>query len=201
MKHDSTFSRYMLPAEERQLLTTVKQRSGELARRDHAWMRLMRQTGLRVGTVASLKVTHALEALRTGYLIYEDEIAKKGRGGRVYVNKKARVALTDLMNVRRAMGFAQDPEAPLIMSRNHRGMSVRSFQSRMKHWREEAGMPVNASPHWWRHTLSKRIMKNSTSEDPRGVVQSVLNHADPRSTAIYTRPDREEVEQSMEEAS
>jgi len=201
MKKEPAFSRYLIPSEERQLLLTVRQRSGVLARRDHAWMRLLRQTGIRVGTLAGLTVRHAQEALRTGYLTYEPAIAKKKRGGRVFINKKARVALKDLLSVRRAMGYAQDPDAPLVMSRNHKGLSVRSYQDRMQHWRIEAGLPVDASPHWWRHTLGKRIMKNSTAEDPRGVAQAVLNHADMRSTMIYTKPDREEVEQSMEEAS
>ena len=60
-------------------------------------------------------------------------------------------------------------------------------------------LKVPVSPHWFRHTLAKRMMKHSTSRDPRGVVQSVLQHRSIDSTLVYTRPDREEVERALSE--
>ncbi len=201
IKHMSTFKRYLLPHEERALFSTVRRYSDLYAKRDCAWMRLMRQTGIRVGTLVGLKVRHAQEALRTGYLTYENAIAKRGQGGSVFVTRKARQALQDLLLVRRQMGYHPDPDAPLVMSRKHRGLSIRSCQWRMRRWVELAGLPVDASPHWLRHTLAKRIVERSTAREPLLVVQSVLGHKNISNTAIYARPDREQVDQSIEEAS
>jgi len=60
---------------------------------------------------------------------------------------------------------------------------------------------VDASPPWWRHTLGKRLMSQSTADDPRGIVQRALLHQDIKTTMVYTRPDRDAYEQAMEEAS
>ncbi len=194
-----TFERYLTEAEERKLFAAVKSRSGILAERDHAWMRLLRATAMRVGALSKLTCGHAREALRSGYLELEPAIQKRKVGHRILVTKKCRKALQDLLRIRRELGHPETPDAPLIMSRNHKGMSVRSFQARMQMWREAAGLDVAASPHWWRHTVAKRLMKQSTAADPRGVVQGVLGHKNPNSTAVYTRPDRDDIDDAMQE--
>ncbi len=198
--HDrAVFDRYLTIAEERQLLATVAGRAGVYAARDHAWMRLLRHTGIRVGSAARLTCADVREALRSGYLYVRP--IKRSPGGRIYLNRRARQSLTDLLRVRREMGHGEQPEAPLIMSREHAGMSVRSFQHRMRYWVREAGLQVDASPHWWRHTLAKRLMRQSTAADPRGIAQRALLHAHITTSAIYTGPDREDYEMAMEEAS
>lgn len=200
MQDQPTFQRYLTVEEERQLLRALASRSGVLARRDSAWMRLMRQTGIRVGALSGLTVFDAREALRLGHLALRDEISKGARGYQVYLNRKARAALHDLLRARREMGHAEIPEHPLVMSRNHQGMSVRSFQARMDMWVRSAGLAVHATPHWWRHTLGRRVMCQSTARDPRAIAQAALGHASINSTAIYTRPGREDIAQAMEEA-
>lgn len=193
------FERYLTEAEEKRLFKTVGQYGDVLARRDCAWMALLRQTGIRVGALAGLTVSDAQAARRSRRLDLRAEISKGGRAHSVPVNKKADAALRTLLSIRREMGHAQHPDQPLIMSRNHRGMSVRSFQARMQHWVRQAGLDVNASPHWWRHTIAKRAIARSTSTDPLGIVQGILGHADRSSTAIYAAPDREEIRQAMED--
>lgn len=196
------FERYMTPREERQLFATVSRHGGILARRDHAWMRAMRFTGIRVGALSRLTVGDVREGLRTGYLELRPEIQKGKRRHKVYLaRRKARPAFRKLLSIRREMGYPEVDDGPLIMSRNHRGMSVRSFQARMKFWREAAGLSVDVSPHWFRHTLAKRLMSQSTAENPLQVVQGVLGHASVSTTAVYTRPDREALEQALEDAS
>lgn len=197
MYQRAVFDRYLTVAEEKQLLATVASRAGVLAARDHAWMRLLRHTGIRVLSLARLTCFDARQALRENYL----DIApiKRNDGGKVYINKRARQALQDLLRIRREMGHAEQPDGALVMSREG-AMSVRSFQHRMQHWRDEAGLSVEASPHWWRHTLAKRIMRQSTADDPRGIVQRALLHSDISTSAIYTMPDREAYESALEEA-
>jgi len=199
------FERYLKEDEERRLFAEVRKQAGSntqhqlLALRDHAWMRLMRNTGIRVGTLAGLNVADARQALASHYLQIRPEIAKGGRGGKVFCNKSAIGALRGLLAVRRKMGAPDMPDQPLLVSRKHGRMSVRSLQQRMRQWVKQAGLDVSASPHWLRHTLAKRVMKNSTAEDPRGVVQATLLHVSIDSTAVYTLPDREDIEQALDE--
>lgn len=201
MHQRRVFERYLKETEERQLFQTLRQFADVQARRDHAWMRLLRQTGIRVGSLAGLTVHDAQLALATKRLVLRAESAKGGHGYDVPVNTKARAALKDLLKVRREQGHAPLPDAPLIMSRHHRGMSIRSFQDRMRKWVRAAGLQVEASPHWFRHTLAKRIVQRSTASDPRAIVQHVLGHHSIMSTCVYTGPDREDEERAMEEAS
>jgi site-specific recombinase XerD len=195
------FERYLTEAEERQLMSYVGGLASLLARRDHAWMRLLRQTGIRVGSLAGLTVFDARQALKSHQIACEPDHAKGGRGYYAHANRRALQALRDLLSIRRELGHAEIPEAPLIMSRNHRGMSVRSFQARMRQWTRAAGLEVEASPHWFRHTLAKRLVARSTARDPLGIVQHALGQSARSSTAIYTFPDREDLELAMEEAS
>lgn len=201
MYQRKVFERYLTVTEERQLLRTVAKPQDLLSRRDSAWMRLLRHTGIRVGALAGLTVLDARQALKQGRIYSRPEISKGEQGYDVYLNRKAREGLTDLLRVRREQGHPDNPDAPLVMSRNHAGMSVRSFQARMRMWVRDAGLDVSASPHWWRHTLSKRILATSTARDPLGIVQAALGHRSRTSTSVYTMPDREDVAQAMEEAS
>jgi len=197
----NVFTRYLTAAEERQLFKAVGQYADPLARRDHAWMRALRYTGVRVRAFSRLTVLDANQALRTGYLQLSAEIQKGSRAHTVYLTRKARVAFRDLLRVRRDMGHAPVDDAPLVMSRNHRPLSVRSYQVRMQHWCQLAGLDVQASPHWWRHTLAKRLIARSEARDPLGIVQGALGHRSRNSTAVYVLPDREDVELAMELAS
>lgn len=196
------FDRYLTEAEEKRLLNHVRRFGDVLARRDHAWMMLMRTTGIRVGTCAQLTVGDAKDALRENRLRVRSEIAKGGRGYDVPIRKKrAREALKTLLRVRKDMGFQNgDLGAPLVMSRNHRAMSVRSYQARMVQWSAEAGLQVRASPHWLRHTLAKRMMKESEAKDPQGIVQVVLGQRSRESTVQYTLPDREDIAAALDAA-
>jgi len=201
-------NRYLTEQEERRLLQTVKSRSGLFARRDYHWMRLARNTGLRVGTLHGLTVADARAALASGYLAIRPEISKRKQAHKLFLNKVATRSLKALLLVRRdllatcsAETPACDSEQALIVGRSGQALSVRSFQHAMRKWSQLAGLPVSASPHWWRHTLAMRIMRSSTAADPRGTVMSVLGHRSINSTAQYTGPSREDVECALREVS
>lgn len=194
------FERYLTEAEERQLLQCIAGCSGVLAARDHAWMRLLRQTGIRVESLALLNVRDARDALANGRLVLRPEICKGGRGYDVRLNKAAEQALRDLLRVRREMDAPADHEAPLVMSQKSRGMSIRSFQDRMAHWVEASSLKVDASPHWWRHTFAQRIKARSESIDPISIVQVALGQRTRQAASIYTLPTREEVDAAIEGA-
>jgi site-specific recombinase XerC len=195
------FERYLRPEEERQLFKIIGQYADLQAQRDLAWMRVLRQTGIRIETLRGLNVADAREAITTHYLTLRSEITKGGVSGRIFVTGRGRAAFRKLLQIRRDQGHTEQLDAPLVMSRHRQRMSIRAYQQRMRHWCEVAGLRVKATPHWWRHTLAKRIMQTSTAKDPRGVVQVQLCHADIKSTGVYTHPDRDDIEQTLEEVS
>lgn len=198
--HRAVFHRYLKRDEEQQLLSYVGQFRDVQARRDHAWMRFLRHTGLRVGSMAAITVEDARDALARQHLQVRGDTAKNGRGYVVPLNKSARSALSELLKIRREQGHPMIGGAPLVMSRKGQALSVRSYQARAKKWVRESGLDVEATPHWFRHTLAKRVMAQSTAEDPRGIVAGALGHSDLRSTTVYTMPDREDVARGLEEA-
>lgn len=195
-----TLDRFLTEREERDLLRAVRRIDCPLARRDAAWMALLRQTGVRVGACSQLTVAAARDALRTRRLVLRAEIQKRRRGHDVPVTRRAAAALRELLAVHRELGLPARPEDPLVVSRRGAPLAVRTFQHRMAYWRAQAGLSVAVTPHWWRHTLGQRLVARSTARNPLLIVQSALGHADPKSSAIYARPTREDVELAMEEA-
>lgn len=195
------FERYLTDSEVAQLLKYIGKVADDLAERDHAWIRLALATGVRVGTLAGLTVGDATDARESKRLIVRDEIAKGQHGYEVFVNKQGRSALMDLLMLRRRLGAESNARAgALILSRRGQPISVRSLQHRLRYWCRLAQLPVLASPHWLRHTLAKRLMRDSEAADPQGIAQLALGHSHRRTTEIYTLPDREEVAAAMERA-
>ncbi len=197
----AVFDKFMTEAEERQLFTTVSQRKGLLVERDLAWMRLLRLTGMRIGTLAQFTCHDARETLRTNRFNFRDEISKGGQGYDILASREAKKQLLILLTTRRKMAHLELPDSPLVMSRQEgKGLSIRSFQSRLRFWREKAGLNIKITPHWMRHTFAKRIGSRTTSNDPLGMVQSALGHGDPYTARLYFQPDRIEVDQSIQDA-
>lgn len=209
MNESLASERYLTADEERQLFAVVNSFGDVYARRDAAWMQLLRQTGIRIGTMAKLTVADALLALKNNRLVLRDEICKRQKGYSVPMNKKAMKALKQLMKVRveiikkqdpnNERGLKDDPAAPLVMSRKHdQYMSVRSYQARLFMWRMKAGLEVDVTPHYFRHTVGHRIMERSTAGNPLLIVKAALGHGNINSSAVYTRPNREQIAMAME---
>ena len=196
--------RYLTEEEQRRLLSTVKQFAGVHARRDYAWLRLLIHTGLRVGEFSKMTVGDAAQALKTGYVFIPKE-RRKGkpenrRDHSVLVTHPVREALRDLLSLREG---AELDEALVISrkkgGRDWSGLTVRAFEQRAEHWVRMAGLPAGISPHWLRHTRAMNIMHNTTSHDPRGVVQAALGHSSIASTGVYTGVTREDLENALHE--
>lgn len=198
--------RYFPPAEQQLLVSTAGQYTDVIARRDHAWMRAMLHSGLRVKEFSLITVGAALEALRSKYLFIPREHRKGGkRDHKVFVTQALRTDLEDLLKIRFEIAGEGDSHLneALVISRQHGGagkpMTVRSYELRLKHWARLAGLPEEASPHWLRHTRAMNIMRNSQAADPRGVAQAALDHVSIASTGIYTGVLREELEEALDQ--
>jgi len=198
---EGVFDKYLTHKEEKQLLSYVDKQKCVLARRDHAWMVFMRLTGVRVGTMAKFTVDDAFKMIGQSKLFVRDEAAKGGNGYSSYLQIKAVACLKKLLAIHKEMGGKQVFDDPLVLTRRLDALSVRSYQDRMVKWRKESGLQVQVTPHYMRHTLGKRIVENSTSDQPLQIAQAALGHKNLNTTSIYTMPDREQVEATMEAAS
>lgn len=193
----NVFKRYWTETELARLLAVIRKRSALQARRDAAWIALLVATGFRIGEFSRLTVADAEAALAEGWLFVPRERRKgKHLDHQVPVTRRVEQALRELLTLRTLMGGAREPGAPLVLSRRHRAMSVRSYQARLALWCREAG--VEGTPHFGRHTRAMRIMRGSTAKDPRGLVQAALGHASLASTGIYTRVTKEDLQRELE---
>lgn len=198
------FNKYLTEPEEKQLIKTIKKYGDVYAQRDLNWILLLRNTGIRVTPLSKLTFEDATKALADGHLVIRPETNKRGNGHTVFLNKPATKALKNLLKIREEMAyiaacnFYYKAGPFLIMSRNRKFMSVRSFQDRLKAWSTLAG--VRCTPHTLRHTFGKRIIQNSTSPQALQICQAALGHKNIQSTTIYTEPDKEQLELSIEEA-
>jgi len=196
----SYFKEYLTVQEERRLFRAMGARQGLTAERDLAWMQALRYTGVRIDAFSRLTVRHALQVVKTYYLTLEPAIQKRKKGHSIYVCKRGRQAFDRLLKIRRRQGHELDQDAPLVLSRKGGALSVRGYQDRCNYWDSEAGLDLGLSPHWFRHTLAKHLMKTSESADPQLIVMAALGHSDRRSTDIYTWPDKEDMELELERA-
>jgi len=215
------FEHYFTESEEKRLFKTINRVDDLAAKRDLFWMKLMRQTGIRLSILAGpdpqkikasrnqgielepvgLRVCDAEQSLVSGYLEYRSETNKRNKQHPIYLNKTARICLEGLLKIHRKQVGTHPldlpyAETPLILSRQRRALSRRSFQQRMEHWCNEADVPVG-SPHWLRHTWAQRYLERS--KDPAALrhVQAVLGHSSINTTAIYTVPTKEKLADAM----
>ncbi len=193
--------RYHTEAEQSKLLAFVATFGSVLARRDFHWLRLLRDTGLRIGEFAAMDRRDARFALEQRWIFIPAE-HRKGKADRrkdheLPIGKAALESIERLLAIALEMGGSDEPGAPLVLSRQGR-MSIRSYQDRYAHWSEAAGIG-HASPHWMRHTRAMNLMRRTRGRDPRGVVQGLLGHASIASTGIYTAVTKEDLVAAVED--
>lgn len=197
----AVFGRFLTPPEQRKLHGTIKQFSGDVARRDGAVIRLLIGSGMRITECLRISTGEAADALQCGYLFVPKERRKmEACDLSVFLTRSVRAALTDLLLLREG---AETDEA-LIVSRKSggrgwRAMSVRGFEQRVAYWAKLAGLPDGVSPHWLRHTWAKNVRRESTAADVGRVIQIGLGHTSRRSGELYGRLDREEYEAALKD--
>lgn len=186
---------YFTVVEEKKFFNAIKHTAGLLAKRDYAMFGLLRASGIRVNTLVSLRVDEVLEALSSvdNYLLLRDNICKAKRSYTVFLSVKVRASLEQLVRLHKKINMEA---SELVLNKSGGALSARMVQIRMKRWLEIARLNPNATPHWWRHTKAMRIMHNSSAKDPRMVVKKVLGHSSITSTEIYTKPTKEDFEES-----
>lgn len=150
-----------------------------LAIRDKAIMELFYSSGLRLSELATLRWDQVDPA--TGLIT----VTGKGNKTRVVpVGSYAAEALADWRKVRG--NFAGFEEPCIFVSQRGTPISVRTIQSRIRHWARKQGLPQQVYPHLLRHSFASHMLESSG--DLRAV-QELLGHADISTTQVYTHLD------------
>lgn len=190
-------NRYLTEAEQPRLLNAAKHHTDPLAQRDFHWMRLLIETGMRVGEFSLLSLAQAERALSAGWLVTTKDQRKGGRVGHEYlVTQSVRQSLEALCFMSRTEAPGAE-NAPLVWGRDGGRLSIRSYQARLKLWVKAAGLNERISVHALRHTRGMNIMRRSRGKNALQVAQQALGHASLSSTQIYTRMSREEYTESL----
>lgn len=188
-------NRALTDQEQQRLLRAAKSSNDPLAQRDYWWMRALLATGARIEEWSLFTAEQAEQALATGWLVALPQQRKGRRKAHEYaVTESLRQCLNALLALHHAEAaqWASDGtgSAPLVWGRDGKGLSVRSYQARMKHWAKVAGLEAKLSPHWLRHSRGLNILRRSGSDNPLKVVQRALGHASLASTGIYLEMQR-----------
>ena len=181
------------------LLRAAGASSHGLAARNYAMTQLMLQAGLRVGEVAALQVADVSMSDRSGSVRIRHGKGLKAR--EVPLNATVRRALKQHLDQRQAPG--QDAALFVSSPRNSQSefagtvMPVRTIQAVMTSLARRARLKrLAVSAHTLRHTFALGYLR----DNPGKLVElaSLLGHESLDTTAIYTRPSRDDLAADLE---
>ncbi|MCU0316332.1 MAG: tyrosine recombinase XerC [Fimbriimonadaceae bacterium] len=149
--------------------------TGPFSLRDHAMLELAYSAGLRASEVVGLNLVDL--DLTQG----QARIRGKGNKERiVFFGETARAALGQYLGAERKAEPGE--EACFINSRGKR-LSSRSFQTIVKRWALQVGLPPETSPHTLRHSFATHLLDGGADLKS---VQQLLGHENLATTQVYT---------------
>ena len=175
------------------LLRAAGASSHGLAARNYALVQLMLQAGLRVGEVAMLGMADITISDRSGSVRIRHGKGLKAR--EVPLNATARRALKPFLEGRPTPPKKTD--APLFVSSRDTAMPVRTIQAVVANLARRARLKrVAVSAHTLRHTFALGYLR----DNPGKLVElaSLLGHDSLDTTAVYTRPSRDDLAADLE---
>lgn len=153
-------------------------------RRDYLLILFLYHTGLRIGELCRLLVTHVSHNGIPRDEVYLPAAITKTKKARVVpLNDVAQECVTKLLAFNRDRGFSTAPAAPLFPWKNHGNLPPREAQRMMQTLREKVGLSPKATPHTLRHTFASELVRNGATLP---TVKSLLGHERLSSTQIYT---------------
>ena len=175
------------------LLRAAGASSHGLAARNYAMVQLMLQAGLRVGEVASLRIADIIMNDRSGSVRIRQGKGLKARD--VPLNATARRSIKQFLEER---GLAsKDEKAALFISSRDTAMPVRTIQAVITSVARRARLKrVAVSAHTLRHTFALGYLR----DNPGKLIElgGLLGHESLDTTAIYTRPSRDDLAADLE---
>ncbi|MFC1834123.1 tyrosine-type recombinase/integrase [Thermodesulfobacteriota bacterium] len=173
------------------LLRAVEASQQGMGRRNTALIQVMLQTGLRVGEVAALRHEDLKIRKRSGSVRVREGKGRKER--EVPLNTTARKSLTNYIG-----GLeARLPSDAVFHGKRGNPLSVRGIQkvvSALARRAEITRIPVSA--HTLRHTFAVNYLKSNQGKLVE--LSSLMGHESLNTTAIYTRPSREDLSEDLE---
>lgn len=182
----------LLEPEVHALLRVAGETQYGLAARNYALVQIMLQTGLRVGEVADLKMKDITVRERTGSVLVRQGKGLKER--EVPLNATVRRALRHYLDER---GDQPKPDDSVFLSERKAAMPKRTIQSVISQLGKKAKITrVKFSAHTLRHTFALNYLK----QNPGKIVELavLLGHESLDTTAVYTRPSREDLAADLE---
>jgi integrase/recombinase XerC len=164
-----------------------------LAKRNYAIVQIMIQTGLRVSEVSSLRLSDIQLQKRSGTLRVQQ--GKGGKQREIPLNATARRAIQSYLDTQEDKKKSE----PLFVSTEGAALSVRAIQTMMSALVRRAKIKrIKVSPHTLRHTFALSYLKQNQGK----VVElaTLLGHDSLDTTAIYTRPSREDLADDLEKS-
>ena len=175
------------------LLRAAGASSHGLAARNYAIVQLMLQAGLRVGEVAALRVTDVVMSDRSGSVRIRHGKGLKAR--EIPLNATVRRALRQYLEECHLPG--QDKDAALFVSSRNTAMPVRTTQAVISSLARRARLKrVSVSAHTLRHTFALGYLRDNAGKLVE--LASLLGHDSLDTTAIYTRPSRDDLAADLE---
>lgn len=151
--------------------------------RDRAILEVLFSTGLRVTELVTLDRDQIRILKDTDFL----EVSITGKGSRVrpvYFSERALKWLKNYLDMRKdidpAVFVNYRKDADLLPSCR---LTSRSVQRLIKRYVKQAGVPIDATPHTFRHSFATDLMQQGV--DTR-MVQEFLGHKNLNTTQIYT---------------
>jgi site-specific recombinase XerD len=173
------------------LLRAAGASSHGLAMRNYAIVQLMVQAGLRVGEVATLRVADISMSDRSGSVRIRHGKGLKAR--EIPLNATVRRALKQYLEERQA----PSKDTALFVSSRDTAMPIRTIQAVISGLARRARLKRTAvSAHTLRHTFALGYLR----DNPGKLVElgSLLGHDSLDTTAIYTRPSRDDLAADLE---
>jgi len=161
-------------------------------KRDIAIVELMVGAGLRIGEVEALDLQDIKINERKGFV----EI-RQGKGSKyrtVPLNKDVRKAILDYLEEERP----QDDSPSLFISQKGGRLTSNAIWKVIKKYAKEAGLP-DITPHSLRHTFGTNLIRKHGVDIV--TTATLMGHSNISTTAIYTRPNEQDMIEAVEKLS
>ncbi len=146
--------------------------------RDKAMLELLYATGIRVSELINLNIS---DVNMTMSFI-------RCRGGKkeriIPMGAAAHSALEKYLSDARPYMIRTETETALFVNMSGQRLSRQGFWKLIKHYRTEAGIQAEITPHTLRHSFAAHLLENGADLQS---IQEMMGHADISSTQLYSR--------------
>lgn len=146
--------------------------------RDKAMLEILYATGLRVTELISLLVEDV--NVNGGYI----KVKKRNTERHIPIGKYATKCIKEYIEEVRPLLIRSESETALFINANGKKMTRQGFWKILKHYKEQAKIDKELTPHTIRHSFAVHMLQNGAEVK---TVQELLGHTDIATTMMYTQ--------------